>query len=324
MARLDVNLISSFCGAGLEREAYLVRDLLNANDVYCTTTHYTNINASLSRADITIFFEVVLPQALHLSRENWFIPNSEWFDAKNDRFLGQFTKVLCKTKDCYRIWCEKVGPQKCVYTSFEARDIYNPDIPREVKCLHVFGKSEHKNTDAVLRTWRMTHLPHICPLPPLTVVGRSPAFADHFKEDSPFPDANVTYIPRATDENIIQLMNSHQIHIIPSMYEGFGHCLWEGLASGAIVLTTDAPPMNSYEGIWREGLIKPFEQTPRSLAQLHTVHPNGVNESVRKAMGVCWNKPDEVAAIRAHARESFLLNKTFFRDTFMGLVNGIR
>jgi glycosyltransferase involved in cell wall biosynthesis len=276
------------------------------------------------RSDITIFMEVVMPQALSLSRENWLIPNSEWWNPLNDRFLPQFTKILCKTKDCYDIWCQKVGASKCVYTSYEARDIYQPDIAREVKFLHVAGKSEYKNTDAVLRAWRMTHLQHISALPHLTVVARAPIFDEHFREDTPFPDNNVTYVPRATDEEIIQWMNSHRFHIIPSMYEGFGHVIHEALGCGGLVLTTDAPPMNTYEGVLRECIIPVCTRTPRMLAQLNMVAPQAVNESVRKALNLFWTQPDMAAERSQQARAAFLANREFFRAKIMELVNGIR
>ena len=124
----DINIVTSLVGAGLEREYLLLREFLMSHGHYVVGMHYTNINAPMVRADITIFLEVVMPQALNLARENWLVPNCEWWDSKNDQFLPRFSRIICKTKDCYDIWCNKVGPQKCIYTSFEARDIYHPSI----------------------------------------------------------------------------------------------------------------------------------------------------------------------------------------------------
>lgn len=322
---MDVNIVTSLVGAGLEREYLLLKDLLNANDIYVVGVHYTNVNAPLTRADITLFLEVVMPQALCLSRENWLAPNSEWWDPKNDRFLPQFTKIICKTKDCYDIWCQKVGKEKCVYTSFEARDIYNPEIAREVKFLHVAGKSEHKNTDSVCKAWRMSRLAHITPLPHLTIVARAPVFMnDHFRPDNPFPDNNVTHIEKATDAQILELMNSHRFHIIPSMYEGFGHSIHEALGCGGLVLTTDAPPMSTFSGILKEASVPSHTHVPRSLARLNQVTPDAVNAAVRKAAGIGWCDPIKTNDLSAQARVAFLENRSFFRQTFMGLINAIR
>ena len=93
--------------------------------------HYCNwANSTLVRADVNIFLEVIHPLAFSLSRENWLVPNSEWWDPRNDQFLPHFTKVLCKTRDCHRIWSAKVGADRCVYTGFLTRDLYRPDVPR--------------------------------------------------------------------------------------------------------------------------------------------------------------------------------------------------
>jgi hypothetical protein len=167
------------------------------------------------------------------------------------------------------------------------------------------------------------------------VVARAPVFDEHFKEDSPFPDNNVTHIPRASDDDIIHLMNSHQFHIIPSMYEGFGHVIHEALGCGGLVLTTDAPPMNTYGGVLKEGLVPVSNQIPRSLAQLNVVSPQAVHEAVRKVLYMTGNMTaytdvglkistpsfnvDERSLL---ARGAFLANREFFRTTFMSLING--
>jgi len=319
---MDITVITSLVGAGLECEYLLLRALLQAQGHYVMGVHYTDLSCELHPSDITISLEVISPRTLGLSRENWFAPNSEWYSPLNDRYLPQISKILCKTKDCYHIWCRKVGPEKCVFTSFEARDIYRPEVPREVKFLHVAGKSEYKNTEAVCNAWRQGRLPHINPLPHLTIVARAPVFDSQWSEDNPFPDKNVTHIARATDEEIIQLMNSHQVHLIPSMYEGFGHVIHEALGCGGLVITTDAPPMNSYEGT--TSLIPVYSRTPRALAQLHQVNPSAVNTVVRQVAGMAWNQPDIVAAKSKAAREAFLDNREFFRTTFMRMVDAVK
>ena len=225
---------------------------------------------------------------------------------------------------CVRGWCRKVGPEKCVYTSFEARDIYRPEVPREVKFLHVAGKSEYKNTEAVCQAWRQSRLPHIQPLPPLTIVARAPVFDAQWTAANLFPDENVTRIAHATDDEIIQLMNSHQFHLIPSMYEGFGHCIHEALGCGGLVVTTNAAPMNTYEGTLKECLVPVSAMTARSLAQLNHVNPQAVAHMVREAVHIRWTQIERAAELSAQARVAFLANREFFRTRFMELVNAVR
>jgi hypothetical protein len=286
--------------------------------------HYTNLNAPMVRADITLFCEVVMPPALSLSRENWLMPNCEWWDPRNDRFLNHFTKILCKTQDCYRIWTAKVGPQKCVYTSFEGRDIYKPEIERELRFLHVAGKSEHKNTEAVIKAWRSTQR---VPFPHLTIISRAPAFQDELKTSN-WPYKNVTHIEQATDDVVINLMNNCQCHIMPSMYEGFGHALQEGIGCGALMFTTNAAPMNAFEGIYRPGLIPVQSTIKRSLADMSMVHGAQVNLVVNTFMNRWYMNrdaaKDSIKSCSEEARAGFLRNREFFRATFMGLVNSVK
>jgi hypothetical protein len=323
MRKLDVTIVSSLVGAGLEREYLLLRQLLMDNGDYVMGMHYCDMSSQLHPSDIMVSFEVVAPRSLSLSKNNWFVPNCEWYDIRNDQFLPHFSKILCKTHDCYDIWCKKVGADKCVYASFEARDIFNPDIPREPKFLHIAGKSEHKNTQAVLNAWAMQGEP----LPPLTVIARAPCIEAPFvnrRLDDMFPHKNVTYLPQVPDEKIVELMNSHQFHIIPSMYEGFGHILHEGLGCGALVITTDARPMNTYEGIVREFLIPVSGIEMRSLAQLNKVSVENVRLAAQKAVWMQRNSPALVGVRSASARQAFLDNRTFFRKTFMELVDAVR
>jgi len=300
-------------GKGLEREYLLLRELLLAHDCYVVGMHYTDYaNATMVRGDITMFLEVVMPPALHLSRENWLFPNSEWWDPRNDRFLPHFTRILCKTQDCYRIWCQKVDPRIVQFIGFEARDMYNPMISREPKFLHVAGESEFKNTEAVIEAWqRMKHIPQA---PQLTVVTIQQKYID-MCQDVP----NLTCIKRATEPELKDLLNSHLFHLIPSAYEGFGHILNEGLGCGALVITTDAPPMNEFTGVIRELGIMPHQQSRRSLATLQHVHSNNILPRISDAMTL-GTMPAEVKKRQEQARESFLKSRDEFRQKILALI----
>jgi hypothetical protein len=322
----DITIVSSMVGAGLEREYLLLKALLESNGDYVMGVHYTDMNSQLHPSDIMISFEVVAPRTLNLSKENWLFPNSEWWDLRNDQFLPYFSKILCKTQDCYDIWCKKVGANKCVYTSFEARDLYKPEIQREYKFLHVAGKSEHKNTESVLNAWALPHDGQE-PLPPLTVVARGPKIEAPFlnrRLDDMFPDKNVTYHAMLPDDKIIELMNTHKFHVIPSMYEGFGHVIHEGLGCDAFVITTDARPMNTYEGIVRECLIPVSGVTPYRLAQLNQVSAISVNNMVRKAVQILKSEEAAQESERPNAREAFLKNREFFQRQILDLANAVK
>lgn len=303
-------VVSSFVGAGLEREALLLKDLLEFHKVEVTTVHYTDTNQVLPPTDVTIFFEVVMPRALGISPRNYLFPNSEWWPSGNDQFLPQFTKILCKTKHCQEIWSAKVGADKCIYTSFEARDLYNPIIARENKFLHVAGRSEYKNTAAVIQAWRTGKN-----LPPLTVVAQNPLFLSYF--NTPSPGSPIQFYSKVQDLELAHLMNSHRFHIIPSMYEGFGHVIHEGLGCNAEVITTDAPPMNTYDGLMTECLIPVSSKKPkgRSLVELNVVNAQDVGDAAFIANSLIENCFERQNLFEP--REAFLRNRDFFRQTIM-------
>ena len=319
MAKRDCNVVTSLCGKGLEREYLLLKDILNAHDVYVNVYHYTNYAGSnFVRADINIFLEVVMPNVFNLSRENWLFPNCEWWNAINDQFLSRFTKVCCKTMDCYRIWAGdgastgKVGPYKAIYTGFEARDLYHPEIPRENRFLHLAGQSEFKNTEAVIEAWRTggwNQKPF-----PLTLVTSQKKYQDLCEGVE-----GITCIPRASEDELVKLMNSHRFHILPSAYEGFGHALNEGIGCGALVITTAAPPMSEFDGIQADWLVPVSGYTVRALARLSQVPAWGVQAACSKAVEVS-DRPVELENRSRAAREAFLKSREFFRQKLLSLV----
>lgn len=309
----DVNIVSSMCGKGLEREYLLLKALLASHDVYSVGIHYTDYaNATLVRADINIFLEVVMPNVFNLSRENWLFPNCEWWNSANDRFLSRFTKVVCKTQDCYRIWSSKVGESNCVYTGFEARDLYDPGIKRENKFLHLAGQSEFKNTEAVIGAWRSVNWQYK-PLP-LTVVTSQKKYQDLCQGVE-----GITCLGRVSDDHLVQLLNSHRFHLLPSAYEGFGHALNEGIGCGGLMITTAAPPMSDFAGIQADWKVPVTNKTPRSLAQLSHVSPVGVMVTACKAVAAAENIEDLERRSR-QAREGFLTSRDYFRKKFLALV----
>ena len=56
-------------------------------------------------------------------------------------------------------------------------------------------------------------------------------------------------------EDLLILMNACQYHLCPSEYEGFGHYINEARSTGALIISTDAAPMN--ELVKNGILIKP-------------------------------------------------------------------
>jgi glycosyltransferase involved in cell wall biosynthesis len=107
-------------------------------------------------------------------------------------------------------------------------------VRREPTLFHLGGRSINKGSQPLLDLW--LRKPH---WPALTLVQRA-----KLQRPAHLPD-NLRLIDDYLDDAELQrLQNQHLFHLCPSETEGFGHHLVEGMSVGAVVLTTDAPPMN--------------------------------------------------------------------------------
>ncbi len=295
-------------GAGLQRDYELVKHLLEGMGHAVHGLMFNDYAQPVPPADICIAIEVITPQQLVPGTANWFIPNSEWYFPCWNGQLARFSKILCKTKDCYNIWCKKVGAGKCVYIGWESLDFYDPDATRLPAFLHMAGKSETKNTAAVIAAWRNYKLPYH-----LTAVAWRPDIV-RLCQNVP----NVTHVERYSDADVARAMNTNIFHVMPSRYEGFGHYIHEAIGCGGIVLTTDAPPMNEFNGIHREFLIPVEKREVRLEAFFNHVSPVYVADAVHRAAGVSQEK---LLEYRKVGRAAFLADRDAFREAFAEVVN---
>ena len=298
-----VNLISAISnGAGLERDVELLANIIESLGHRWQKIAYDRPFTGLNyKADISIFLEVMVPEMLNWAPQNWLIPNSEWWSKNGDCALPFISKILCKTHDCYNIWNRKC-PDKCIYTGFESMDFLAQPLPfeKENNFLHLAGNSRTKNTEAVVQAWRQYQIPYN-----LEIIIRDISFIPQC-----LGVKNVTYHARISDDQVRCALNVRQFHLMPSHYEGYGHSIHEALACGGIVLTTDAPPMNEFEGIPKELLVPSYENWTKELALCHTVAPESVYKAVMKAGELSIERRNELSLA---ARAAFLKERDEFR-----------
>src|ERR1035441_8126352 len=150
------NLVSNITnGVGLSQDYAILRAALEARGHHVDGVLYNQPPTSAPKADINVFLELVTPQHFVLAREQWLVPNPEWFFRGET--LPHFSRILAKTKDGQQIFVRLTGDlQPKPTTSFlgwRSRDLYQPETPRQRKFLHISGKSQFKNTEAVLDCW---------------------------------------------------------------------------------------------------------------------------------------------------------------------------
>lgn len=292
-------------GAGLQKDYELLKGLLESYGHTVRGEMFNAADPTFRQADVNLFLEVVNPRHIPYAKQNWIVPNSEWWYPEWDQNVRYFSKVLCKTRDCHRLWTAKVGAERCVFTGFEANDLYRPEVERKRVFLHLAGKSETKNTAAVMAAWREHHLPY-----PLIVSAFKPEIV-RLTQNVP----NVTQVHRF--ENVVDVMNSSLFHIMPSKNEGFGHAIHEALGCKGMVVTTDAPPMNEFTGIEKGLLIPVDRKVPRLMTHFYEVSASAVAQAVHAA----WNLyPDQLQKFGDTARAGFITDRDYFRTKFAEVV----
>ena len=88
------------------------------------------------------------------------------------------------------------------------------------------------------------------------------------------------------DAELGLLQNRHLFHLCPSETEGFGHHLVEGMSVGAIVLATDAPPMNELVTPERGVLAAANRSGTQRLATTWFVDPAALEAAVERMLAL--------------------------------------
>jgi hypothetical protein len=262
-------------------------------------------DASLRRFDLNLLLERLWADWLPLARRNALLPNPEWYKPGFDPLLPRLDAVLTKTRHAQALFAAKGCPTR--FTGFTSDDRRLPDVPREAAFLHVAGRSINKGTESVLAAWRARP-----DFPSLTLVQRK-------REGAPPPAAaNLRVLDGyLADAELRTLQNRHLFHLCPSETEGFGHHLVEAMSVGALVLTTDAEPMNELVGPDR-GILVPYARTGvQRLATTYFVTPEAVAAGVDALLAL---DPSQRAAMGAAARAWYEANDRAFRERLVAAV----
>jgi Glycosyl transferases group 1 len=299
---MRVCLVTNLNGKGLQVDAELLRDWLTEHDHAVDTIQYDQPMPT-DAYDLAICLEVIgLPNAKTL----WYLANPEWLLPSYTRQIQRsFQKVLAKTRDAEKVLRERFSNVE--YVGFLCRDKLDPSIERERKFLHLGGGSGFRNTPAVIEAWRSYRYWNDSTMAPLTVVSNSTTVIHE-------PTPGITFIKRASDEEITELQNSHLFHVMPSAYEGFGHAIHEAQSVGAILLTTGEGPMAELKAPFE---VPPIRRKKNNLAVLCEVSPQSVREMVPKMLA----QPNHVIArMQLEARARFERGNAEFSERFSGLL----
>lgn len=297
--RLAVNLVSRDNGVGLSVDMDLLGALLAGAGHDVARVEWTA--GSMRRCDVAIFLELWNPRLAQLAGATVGVFNLEWFQRGWTRDLHRITQLWAKSSEADMAYLRS-RLHTSTLTGFLSRDLYDPDVARVLSCLHVRGKSDFKGTSAVIEAWRREP-----DLPPLTIVSHTPL-------DVP---PHVRLLGRISGEELRQEMNRAAIHVCPSTAEGWGHYITEGLSVRAVVVTTDASPMNEHVRPEWGILIPALRSGWRGMVSQYKVTADAVAEGVRRAVAL---SESERAQMGARAREHFDSRNRQFTTTALDLL----
>lgn len=300
---LRVNIFSVNNGKGLEASRQILKKALQdiGHNVFEKSfNEMPKLNESC--VDINIFFERLNPKWYSYANLNWFVPNPECY-VQDPAFLDAIDLILCRTHEVERIFKSK--DKKTYFLGFTSQDCFRNFIEKDFSvCLHLAGGSPCKGTGAIVEAWHNQML-----MPNLVLVVHNSA--PLLNQD------NVQWISKKIPVKVLRYFQNHcGIHLCPSQVEGFGHYLMEAMSANAVVITTDAPPMNEF--ITDVRCLVPYQYTaPVSLGILYFIDPKQFKNTLISLMAL---PEDELKKIGENNRSMYLQKTQEFYENLKSLM----
>lgn len=297
---LTVNVLSRKNGKGLEMDQKILTDALGELGCQVRSWDFHSQTTEKLYADVNIFFEILNPAWFPYAAKNWFVPNPEWY-CQDLALLDELHLILCRTREVERIFKDLKKPT--FFLGFTSKDCYDPLIEKDYTLFfHLAGGSIQKGSMPILSIWQNNFQ-----LPLLTVI-------KHHHHLNPKHN-KLNWISHIVDAATLSTMqNRHGIHLCPSETEGFGHYIMEALSTKAVVITTDAPPMNEFVS----NFLVPYQFTaPKALGINYYVD----QEKLEKTILSLINTPiSELQAIGKKNRKTYLKKTREFKNNLYKLI----
>ncbi|MBA3721881.1 MAG: glycosyltransferase [Parachlamydiaceae bacterium] len=291
--KLTFNVISSTNGVGLEVDQKIMTNALKILGHNVQSYGYRNKQIP-PKADINIFFQAFKSDWFSSANQNWFVPNPEWY-IHGANAINDIDLILCRTKEVERIFSQYT--KNTYFLGFTSKDCYSPHLSKDFQSiLHLAGKSVAKGTSKVVEVWRSNPQ-----FPVLHLITQ--------RDVIELNQSNYHLLPGRLDEETLRMyQNTCGIHLCPSETEGFGHYLVESMSAGAVVVTTNAPPMNEF--ITDPRCLVKYEKTKKQRFGInYYVDPKDLEKVISNLLKL---SPEELRAIGKNNRKVFLENEKMF------------
>jgi len=282
--------ISSGNSTGLSNDALILKQALNQCLPDLKVRHFSGAKSKLSNAllllqlacdkyilrqkQYTLHLEELYTEVMRFSDTNILIPNQEWLRSGTQNLINPDIVLWCKTHYA----CQQLSSlsENINYLGFSSFDRMDTNISRDAqKYLHVAGKSAQKGTLPLLQLWA-SHPEW----PLLQVISRR---AEH----QVFKRENIVIISDfISTQQLSEIMNTSVFHLCPSESEGFGHNIVEALSVGAIVLTTNAAPMNELVLPEFGFLVQWQSKTKQYFSEMHVIDNEHLEQTIIKMLQI--------------------------------------
>lgn len=297
---MRINIYTSLNGVGLQRDYNILKQIFEAAGH--TVDHSDWIHRKgydghrPGQASIAFHLEIPRFDLIGLAGKNIMIPNPEWFEQGWLNRLHLFDAVYAKTKDCERIFQQYHS--NVIFTSFTSLDKYNPNVEKQKMFLHTAGKSSFKGTNELIRAYSQYDLPKCYMTTQQTQTGIKYLISTGYMQEEDFD----------------VLLNACLINVCPSYYEGFGHCIFEAMSTGAVVITTDAAPMNEMK---LDYMVKALPGNKHHLGVLNMPDVSDLKSRIELINMLDF---DVLEFKGKQNRQKFLDNDRFFREKIISLL----
>jgi hypothetical protein len=276
---LDTIVIGKKNNFGLTKDSDLLVHAMQAENLCGNIRKVSPIDRSffdrlLSRqwAGTAVHIERAFPAWFSAARRHILIPNQERFPHRHLGRLNTIDLVLCKSRYAEEIFKQYKATTE--YLGFTSEDRLDSSVEKDwTGVFHLAGGSTLKGTEDILALWNRH------PEWPVLHLVQKEALAS--KTIPSNVDLITRYVP---DEELRKMQNQFGIHLCPSRGEGWGHHIVEGMSTGALTITTDAPPMNEHLDA-STGLLVPYVRTePRHLGKCYFADLTALEEQITRAI----------------------------------------
>ena len=289
----------------LESKGFKV-EVVVYNDIKDTkTNHAAKTKVKFNNVDIQLFIEHIIlehPLETFPSKKSYIFINQEYIqDWDIARMLDKTVIPLCKTQEAFKT-LYKLGITNAIYVGFGNNNQFkyiNKIDKLNNLFIHIVGSSPMKGTKTLINTWIYKKINY-----PLIITGNNKSggntnLFNYWKSLKPklkdLPDSvldkweewkqltntndnaklpkfenidSIYFCNTVLDYNIIQFLQViGEIHMCPSLIEGWGQYIDEGRRSKSVVVTLNAPPMNEFIKNGKTGILVKASKGP-SMRQL--------------------------------------------------------